>query len=135
MSLTLVIGSKDRSSWSLRPWLALKQIGVPFKEILIPLGQPDTKAQVLEYSPSGKIPLLIDGEITVWESLAILDHLADRFPGRGLWPDDPVARGLARAISAAPGAAAVGWKVRWSTSVQPADRTRTAAKRVAWDDI
>ena len=100
MSMTLVIGTRRWSSWSLRPWIALKEAGLPFQEVLIPLRQPDTKACILEYSPAGTVPLLIDGAITVWESLAILDHLADRFPTRGLWPAQPVARGHARAISA-----------------------------------
>jgi glutathione S-transferase len=100
MGLTLVIGSKDRSSWSLRPWLALKQIGVPFAEILIPLDEPDTKPRILEYSPSGKVPVLLDGTLRVWDSLAILDHLADRFPTRGLWPEAAAARAHARSIAA-----------------------------------
>ena len=100
MGMTLVVGSKDRSSWSLRPWIALKQSGLPFNEVLIPLGRPDTKTRVLRYSPSGKVPLLIDGGAVVWDSLAILEYLADRFPDRGLWPSDPVARALARSISA-----------------------------------
>jgi glutathione S-transferase len=99
MSMTLVIGTRKWSSWSLRPWIALKQAGLPFQEVTIALRQPDTKARILEYSPSGKIPVLIDGAVVVWESLAILDHLADRFPTRGLWPAEPVARGHARAIS------------------------------------
>ena len=100
MSLTLVIGTKKWSSWSLRPWLTLKQAGLPFQEVEIELRHSDTKARILEYSPAGRVPILIDGAITVWDSLAILDHLADRFPTRGLWPALPVARGLARAISA-----------------------------------
>jgi len=100
VSMTLVIGTKQWSSWSLRPWIAMKQAGLPFQEVVIPLRQPDTRARILEYSPSAKVPVLIDGAIVVWESLAILDHLADRFPTRGLWPAEPAARGHARAISA-----------------------------------
>ncbi len=99
MSMTLVIGTRKWSSWSLRPWIAMKQAGLPFREVLIPLRQSDSKARILEYSPSGSVPVLIDGAITVWESLAILDHLADRFPTRGLWPAQPVARGHARSIA------------------------------------
>ena len=99
MSMTLVIGTRKWSSWSLRPWIAMKQAGLPFREVLIPLRQPDSQARILEYSPTGSVPLLIDGAITVWESLAILDHLADRFPTRGMWPAQPVARGHARAIA------------------------------------
>jgi len=97
--MTLVIGTRKWSSWSLRPWIAMKQAGLPFQEVAITLRQPDTRARILEYSAAGKVPILIDGMVVVWESLAILDHLADRFPTRGLWPAEPVARGYARAIS------------------------------------
>jgi glutathione S-transferase len=100
MALILTIGSKRWSSWSLRPWIALKQAGIPFEERLIPLRQPDTKARILESSPSGKVPLLIDGDIQVWDSLAILDYIAVRFPDAGLWPRDLGPLALARSISA-----------------------------------
>lgn len=100
MSLTLVIGTRQFSSWSLRPWIALKQIGADFREILIPLRQPDTKAHILAHSPGGKVPILIDGDLTIWDSLSILEHLAERFPSHALWPADPVARVLARSVSA-----------------------------------
>lgn len=98
--LTLVIGNKNYSSWSLRPWIALKQIGAPFREIRIPLRQPDTRARILEHSPGGKVPILKDGDIAVWESLAILDYLAEKFPSAGLWPSAPAARAEARSIAA-----------------------------------
>ncbi len=100
MSLTLVIGTRRWSSWSLRPWLALKVAEIPFEERLIPLRQPDTMARILEYSPAGKVPVLIDGTDLVWESLAILDYLAQRFPGAALWPDDLSALALARSVAA-----------------------------------
>jgi glutathione S-transferase len=100
MALTLVIGSKNYSSWSMRPWLALAHHQIPFDEILIPLDQPDSKTRILEHSPAGKVPILIDGGTKVWESLAILEHLAERFPDAKLWPKEPAARAHARAISA-----------------------------------
>ncbi len=100
MSLKLLIGNKRYSSWSLRPWIAMKVLGVPFDEMLFPLYQPGSSEQVLKYSPTGKVPALVDGEIVVWESLAILDYLADRFPDLAMWPRDLAARGLARAVSA-----------------------------------
>lgn len=100
MALTLVIGNKNYSSWSFRPWIAMKVAGIPFEDKVIPLHMPDTKAAIAKYSPAGKVPVLIDGDITVWESLAILDHLADRFPDKKLWPSDPKARAHARTISA-----------------------------------
>jgi glutathione S-transferase len=96
MSLTLVIGNKNYSSWSLRPWIALKAAGIPFEEVLIPLYEPGSTEKILKYSPAGKVPVLIDGDDVVWESLAILEHLADRFPGANLWPSDTRARSFAR---------------------------------------
>ncbi|CAA7621419.1 glutathione S-transferase family protein [Magnetospirillum sp. SS-4] len=100
MTLTLVIGTKRYSSWSLRPWLALKAAGAEFREIEITLRQPDTKAEILKHSPSGKVPLLIDDGLRVWDSLAICEYVAERFPDARLWPEDPVARAVARAVSA-----------------------------------
>ncbi|WP_207458008.1 glutathione S-transferase family protein [Azospirillum sp. SYSU D00513] len=99
-SLTLVIGNKAISSWSLRPWLALKQTGQAFDEIVITLRQPDTAARILEHSPSGKVPALMHGDRTVWDSLAICEYLAETFPDARLWPDDAHARAVARAVSA-----------------------------------
>ena len=98
--LRLVIGNKNYSSWSLRAWLALRQVGIDFEEIQIPLGQPDSLELKLRHSPAGKVPVLIDGDTRVWESLAILDHLAERFPDAALWPADGDARALARSVSA-----------------------------------
>lgn len=99
MPLQLVIGSKNYSSWSLRPWLALAHHGVTFEEIFIPLDQPDTSARIFKFSPAGKVPILIDGDAKVWESIAILEHLAEKFPALGFWPEDANARAHARSIS------------------------------------
>jgi len=100
MALTLVIGNKNYSSWSFRPWIALRVAGIPFEEVVIPLYEPGSKEQILKYSPAGKVPVLIDGDVRVWESLAIIDYLAERFPQARLWPADAVARAHARAIAA-----------------------------------
>ncbi|SDR51100.1 glutathione S-transferase [Rhizobiales bacterium GAS191] len=100
MSLTLVIGNKNYSSWSLRPWIAMTAAGIVFTEVFIPLDQPDTKERIKRHSPAGKVPVLIDGDITVWESLSVLEHLAERFPKAGLWPEDPAARAEARSVAA-----------------------------------
>jgi glutathione S-transferase len=97
---TLVIANKCYSSWSLRPWLLLKQLGIAFDEILIPLGQPDTPARIREHSPAGRVPILKDGAITVWDSLAILEYAAERWPQAEVWPEERGARALARSISA-----------------------------------
>lgn len=97
--LKLVIANKLYSSWSLRPWLVLRAFSIPFEEVIIPLRQADSRANVLEYSPSGKVPALIcDGDV-VWDSLAIIETLADRYPDRAIWPKDAKARAHARAIS------------------------------------
>ena len=96
--LTLVIGNKNYSSWSLRPWLAIKQAGIAFDEIRIPLYGEGSKERLLSYSPSGKVPVLIDGNLTVWDSLAICEYLAETHSS--LWPQDAMARAVARAVSA-----------------------------------
>ena len=98
--LVLVIGNKNYSSWSMRPWLAMKQAGIPFLEHRIALYQPDSRRRVLEHSPSGKLPVLKDGPTTVWDSLAILEYLAEKLPDRGLWPRSAAARARARSASA-----------------------------------
>ena len=97
---TLVIGDKNLSSWSLRPWLALKHAGIPFAEECVRLRQPDSKAQILRHSPSGKVPALKTGSGVVWDSLAILEFLAERHPDCALWPQSDEARAVARSLSA-----------------------------------
>ncbi len=99
-TLSLVIGNKTWSSWSLRPWLILKRFSIPFEEIGIRLRQADSKSAILNHSPAGKVPVLRDGDLVVWDSLAIIEYLADLYPDRPIWPRDRVARGLARAVSA-----------------------------------
>jgi len=96
---TIYIGNKNYSSWSLRGWLALKATEAPFEEVLIKLHEPNTRTEVLRHSPSGRVPALKHGEITVWESLAIGEYLAERFPKAKLWPSDIAARAAARAVS------------------------------------
>jgi glutathione S-transferase len=96
----LVVGTKRWSSWSLRPWLALKEAGITFDEVVIPLRRPDTQARIAQYSPSGRIPFLRDGEVSVWDSLAICEYVAEMLPGAWLWPEDRGARALARSVSA-----------------------------------
>ncbi len=97
--LKLIIGNKNYSSWSLRPWLAMKVAGIPFEEEIIPLYEPGSRERALKYSPTGKVPVLIDGEHHIWESLAILEYLAEKFPDAGLWPTLPRARAHARAAA------------------------------------
>ena len=101
MALKLVIGNKNYSSWSMRPWLALRANNIAFEEIFIPLytGEAD-KQRILNFTHSGKVPALIDGDITVWDSLAIIEYAAERFPESRLWPEDRAQRAHARSISA-----------------------------------
>jgi len=96
--MQLVIGNKNYSSWSLRPWLAMKVLGIAFDEIRIHLYGPGSKARILQHSPAGKVPILKDGATLVWDSLAIIEYLAERNPP--LWPRDRIERARARSISA-----------------------------------
>jgi glutathione S-transferase len=102
MALTLVIGNKNYSSWSMRPWMALKAADIAFEEVVIPLytDNPADKLHILKYSPAGKVPILVDGAVTTWDSLAIIEYLSEKFPEKGIWPKDAAARAHARSISA-----------------------------------
>lgn len=100
MRYRLVIGNRNTSSWSLRPWLAMQHSGIDFGEINVDLRAPDAKAQILHHSPSGKVPaLLVEGR-AIWDSLAILEFLAETHSDAGLWPDAAPARALARSAAA-----------------------------------
>lgn len=96
--MLLVVGNKNYSSWSLRAWLAMKVLGIPFEEKRIPLYGPESKAELLKHNPAGKVPCLVDGALAVWDSLAILEYLAERWPA--MWPADAALRARARSISA-----------------------------------
>src|SRR5882762_4633419 len=101
MVLTLVIGNKNYSSWSMRPWLALKAGNIAFDEVTIPLYTGDAdKQRILKFTRSGKVPVLVDGDVTIWDSLAIIEYAAERFPEAQLWPEDRARRAHARSISA-----------------------------------
>jgi glutathione S-transferase len=96
----LFIGNKNYSSWSFRPWIALKHKSIPFRETLVPFDFKNGNPAFAAFSPSGKVPVLKDGDLTVWDSLAILEYVADLFPEKGLWPADLASRARARSISA-----------------------------------
>jgi len=102
MTLKLVIGNKNYSSWSMRPWLAMRANHIDFEEIFVPLYTDDKadKDRIVSFSRAGKVPVLIDGDVTIWDSLAIIEYLAERFPDAKLWPEDRAARAYARSISA-----------------------------------
>lgn len=101
--MKLILGNKNYSSWSLRPWIAMKALGIPFDDIVIPFGEPignpEFKAKVRQYSPAGLLPVLIDGDTHVWETLAIMEYLAEKYPAAGFWPKDGKARSEARVLS------------------------------------
>jgi len=99
MGLHLVIGNKNYSSWSMRPWIAMKVKNLPFEETVISLNAADFKPRLAKISGTGKVPVLVDGDVHVWESLAILEYLAERFPAAALWPKDAAARAHARAVA------------------------------------
>jgi glutathione S-transferase len=98
--MKLVIGNKAYSSWSLRPWLAMKVLGLDFEEIVIPMNQPNTRAEMLAHSPTGLVPTLVDGDVTVFETIAILEYLNDAYAKGALWPQERAARAHARSVAA-----------------------------------
>jgi glutathione S-transferase len=100
MSLTLYIGNKSYSSWSMRPWMLLEQFGIAFEEKTIPLYVEGSKETILQTSPSGKVPALVDGDIVVWDSLSICEYVAETHPSLAIWPLEKAALAMARSISA-----------------------------------
>jgi glutathione S-transferase len=100
MSFTLVIANKTYSSWSFRPFILMRHFGIAFSEVVIPLGHETTRADILRYSPSARCPALRDGELVVWDSLAIIEYLAERVPDLPVWPRESRARAMARSLSA-----------------------------------
>ncbi len=102
--LQLYIGNKNYSTWSMRPWVLMRQAGIDFKEVMVPFDSFEAGSQfkttIARLSPVGRVPVLVDGGLAVWDSLAIAEYLAERFPGRFLWPADPAARARARSLCA-----------------------------------
>lgn len=97
--MKLIIGNKTVSSWSLRPWLLMRHFSLPFEEILIKLDMPETTDQILKYSPSGRVPALVDGDLVIWESLAIMEYLNEQFPQKKMYPRDIKERAYARSMA------------------------------------
>ncbi|MBV8566542.1 MAG: glutathione S-transferase family protein [Methylobacteriaceae bacterium] len=100
MAVKLILANKAYSSWSMRPWILLRHFEIPFEDVVIPLDRPETRDAILKYAPSGKCPSLQDGSVSVWESLAIIEHVAEAYPEKPIWPAAKDARGLARSLSA-----------------------------------
>jgi glutathione S-transferase len=99
MALKLVVANKAYSSWSLRPWILLAHFKIPFEDVVIPMDQPETRASMLEHAPTGKCPSLHDGKISVWESLAIVEYVAELYPEKPIWPRGKAARAHARSLA------------------------------------
>jgi len=97
--LRLCIGNKNYSSWSMRPWVLMRQAGIPFEEVRLRFG-PDFRPRIEAFSPAGRVPALVDGDLAIWDSLAIAEYLAERFPERRLWPQEAAARARARSVCA-----------------------------------
>ena len=120
MSLTLVIGNRNYSSWSLRPWMLLKHLGLPFREVQVRLDAPDTAEQIERYSPSGRVPVLLDRDLHVWDSLAICEYVAE-LSGRG-WPAQRAARALARSVCAEMHSGFVNLRTEWPMNARARNR-------------
>src|SRR5664279_4386972 len=100
MSLTLFIGNKAYSSWSLRPWLLMRALDIPFEERIVPLYGEGSREKMLGEAPTGKVPVLRDGDLAVWDSLAIVEYLAETFPEKNIWPTAAADRARARSLCA-----------------------------------
>ena len=127
--LTLIIGNKNYSSWSMRPWVAMTAFGIPFQEVRVLLDQKDTSSKIAEYSACGRVPVLLAGEMTIWDSLAICEYLAEQFPDKHLWPQDVAARATARSVCAEMHSGFAGLRTAMSMNIraQLPGRGRTAA--------
>ncbi|HYL04228.1 MAG TPA: glutathione S-transferase family protein [Steroidobacteraceae bacterium] len=130
--LTLVIGNKNYSSWSLRAWLLLKHLGVAFTEVLVPLDTPDTREQLERYGPSGRVPVLHDGSVCVWDSQAICEYAAE-LTGKG-WPGSREARAVARSVAAEMHAGFASLRSLWPMNARARNR-RTAMTAALAADI
>lgn len=129
--LTLVIGNRNYSSWSLRPWMLLKQLGLEFREIQIRLDTPTTKDEIEKYCPSGRVPVLLDGKLCVWDSLAICEYVAE-LSGRG-WPRDPAARAVARSVCAEMHSGFVNLRTEWPMNARARNRRTITTPGLAAD--
>lgn len=133
--MRLVIGNKVYSSWSLRPWIVMKAFAIAFEETTVQLREGDTRDRILEHSPSGKVPVLIDVATTVWDSLAIIEYLADKYPEHAMWPSDLPARAHARSASAEMHAGFQALRTACSMNVTRRFKARDRGEAVAADVV
>lgn len=140
--LTLVIGNKNLSSWSLRPWLVLKHFDIEFEEVKLPLDTPAFHRDIVKYSPTRRVPVLIDGAVTIWDSLAIAEYLNEKVQGRA-WPADAATRALARAVSAEMHSGFAALRTHWpmkatgtgSVQLPPEGEADVARVQQLWHEI
>lgn len=116
--LTLVIGNKNYSSWSMRPWVAATAFGIPFTEVRVLLDEADTAANIARFSAAGRVPVLVAGEMTIWDSLAICEYLAEQFPDKHMWPQDVAARAMARSVVAEMHSGFMGLRTSMSMNIK-----------------
>ncbi len=133
MTYTLIIANKAYSSWSLRPWILMRHFGVAFDEITVPLGRAETRAEILRYSPAGRCPILRDGEGAIWDSLAIVEYLAEAFPERAVWPRDKAARAHARSLAAEMHSGFMGLRAHLPTNFRRPVRERSLTPEAQGD--
>lgn len=131
--LRLIIGNKNYSSWSLRPWLLLRQLDIPFAELRVSLYVPGSRQTLRQHSPSGLVPVLVDGDITVWDSLAICEYIAERFPAKHAWPERTADRAVARSVSAEMHSGFAALRSTYSMNVRKSFAAQAVAADVAAD--
>ena len=133
MSLTLIVGNKNYSSWALRPWLAMKQAGLAFDEVRVLLNRPDTRAQILRYTPSGRVPCLVDGALAVWDSMAICEYVNEQYADGSLWPRDVAQRARARSVAAEMHSGFAALRTHLSMDIRSSNPERGAIARARSD--
>jgi glutathione S-transferase len=132
-SLTLILANKAYSSWSFRPWILMRHFGIPFDDVVIPLDQETTRTDILRYAPTAKCPSLRDGDLVVWDSLAIIEYLAESFPEAPIWPREKAARATARALAAEMHSGFIALRAHLPMNMRRAVRRRPLTEAVAQD--
>ena len=135
MALTIVIANKTYSSWSFRPYILMRHFDIPFAEIVIPLRQETTTAAILRHTPSGKCPVLEDDGLAVWDSLAIIEYLAEAYPDIGIWPADKAARAMARSIAAEMHSGFMGIRAHLPMNMRRAVEARALTPEAGADSV
>ena len=134
MPIKLFIANTAYSSWSLRPWILLATFGIPFEEVLIPMYRPDSKKKMLKYAPTGKVPSLQDGDVSAYESISVIEYIAEKYPKKAIWPKNKVARAWARSLSAEMHAGFQGLRQHCPTNFRREMKERELTPQAA-DDV